>query len=558
MIVLGISVGHDRGAVIIKDGKVLIGITQERISRVKNDGAYGNGKIPLESILYCMSEHNLTMSDIDLIVYSTTEILDTTYDQLNKLFHIPEKKLQFIPHHLAHAYSSFFSSGLDDAAVIVADASGSILNNMNKLSEWYPDKTTEGLNEGQDWTEGISIYYLDKQGWKEVYKKWVKYPVPINTDECTSVGTMYSEGSVQLVYEPSKGTWPAGKLMGLASYADQSIVNEAPLFAHYTDETKTDICIPNNTIYPKVKWSSDFFSKACVAGIYQREQERISLMLAEMAYKFTESKSVCTAGGSFLNCNSNEVIIKSGLFENCFFVPPADDSGIPLGCAWYAYQQVSDIEKTLPISPYFGRTYWDEEVETSIKNFPHLRIEKFDNFDELLLIITDRLVNNRVIGWFQGGSEIGPRALGNRSIVASPIPLWMKDHINHDIKAREWYRPFAPAVLYEHQSEVFDLDYYSPYMLVTSSVKEEWKNKIPAVVHVDGSSRFQSVTLNSNERFYKLIESFYKSTGVPVLLNTSFNGPHEPMVETPLDAISCMNQRNIDHLVIGNYIISRF
>jgi carbamoyltransferase len=187
-----------------------------------------------------------------------------------------------------------------------------------------------------------------------------------------------------------------------------------------------------------------------------------------------------------------------------------------------------------------------------------LRIEKFDNFDELLLIITDRLVNNRVIGWFQGGSEIGPRALGNRSIVASPIPLWMKDHINHDIKAREWYRPFAPAVLYEHQSEVFDLDYYSPYMLVTSTVKEEWKNKIPAVVHVDGSSRFQSVTLNSNERFYKLIESFYKSTGVPVLLNTSFNGPHEPMVETPLDAISCMNQRNIDHLVIGNYIISRF
>lgn len=558
MIVLGISVGHDRGAVIIKDGKVLIGITQERISRIKNDGAYGNGAIPVESILYCMSEHNLTMADIDLIVYSTTEILDTTYEQLNKFFHIPEKKVQFIPHHLAHAYSSFFSSGLDEAAVIVADASGSILNNMNKLSEWYPDKTTEGLNEGQDWTEGISIYHLNKQGWKEVYKKWIKYPVPINTDECTSVGTMYSEGSVQLVFEPSKGTWPAGKLMGLASYADQSIVNEAPLFAHYTDETKTDICIPNNTIYPKVKWSSDFFSKACVAGIYQREQERISLMLAEMAHKFTESKSVCTAGGSFLNCNSNEVIIKSGLFENCFFVPPADDSGIPLGCAWYAYQQVADIEKTSPISPYFGRTYWDEEVESSIKNFPHLRIEKFDNFEDLLSIITDRLVNNRVIGWFQGGSEIGPRALGNRSIVASPIPVWMKDHINHDIKAREWYRPFAPAVLYEHQSEVFDLDYYSPYMLVTSTVKEEWKIKIPAVVHVDGSSRFQSVTLDSNERFYKLIESFYRSTGVPVLLNTSFNGPHEPMVETPLDAISCMNQRNIDHLVIANYIISRF
>ncbi len=557
MIVLGISVGHDRGAVIIKDGKVLIGITQERISRVKNDGAYGGGKIPLESILYCMSEHNLTMADIDLIVYSTTEILDTTYEQLNKAFHIPQKKVQFIPHHLAHAYSSFFSSGFDEAAIIVADASGSILNNLNKLSEWYPEKSNESLNEGEDLTEGISIYHLNKQGWKEVYKKWIKYPVPINTNECTSVGTMYSEGSVQLVFEPSKGTWPAGKLMGLASYADQAIVNEAPLFAHYTDETKTDICIPNNTIYPKVRWSSDFFSKACVAGIYQREQERISLMLAEMASKFTESKSVCTAGGSFLNCNSNEVIIKSGLFENCFFVPPADDSGIPLGCAWYAYQQVADIEKTTPISPYFGRTYLDEEIEMEMKKYPNLVLEKFEDFDSLLSVITDRLVNNRVVGWFQGGSEIGPRALGNRSIVASPIPVWMKDHINHDIKAREWYRPFAPAVLYEHQSEIFDLDYYSPYMLVTSTVKEEWKSKIPAVVHVDGSSRFQSVTSESNERFYKLIKSFYQWTGVPVLLNTSFNGPHEPMVETPLDAISCMNQRNIDHLVIGNYIISR-
>ena len=557
MIVLGISVGHDRGAVIIKDGKVLIGITQERISRVKNDGAYGNGAIPVESILYCMSEHNLTMADIDLIVYSTTEILDTTYEQLNKLFHIPEKKVQFIPHHLAHAYSSFFSSGLDESAVIVADASGSILNNMNKLSEWYPDKSNEGLDDGEDWTEGISIYHLDKQGWKEVYKKWIKYPVPINTNECTSVGTMYSEGSVQLVFEPSKGTWPAGKLMGLASYADQTIVNEAPLFAHYTDETKTDICIPNNTIYPKVRWSSDFFSKACVAGIYQREQERISLMLAEMASKFTESKSVCTAGGSFLNCNSNEVIVKSGLFENCFFVPPADDSGIPLGCAWYAYQQVADIEKTTPICPYFGRTYWDEEIEMEIKKFPNLVLQKFENFDILLSVITDRLVNNRVVGWFQGGSEIGPRALGNRSIVASPIPVWMKDHINHDIKGREWYRPFAPAVLSEYQSEIFDLDYYSPYMLVTSSVRDSWKHRIPSVVHVDGSARFQSVSLQSNEKFYKLIKSFYNLTGVPVLLNTSFNGPHEPMVETPWDAIYCMNERNIDHLVIGNYIISR-
>ena len=203
MIVLGFSVGHDKGAVLIKDGKVLIGITQERLTRVKNDGAYSGGAIPTESIVYCLSEYGLTMDDIDLVVYSTTEMVDDVYEKLNKVFKLPQKKLKFIPHHLAHAYSSFFSSGLDEAAVIVADASGSILNNQNKLSEWYPEKSREGLLEGEDWTEGIAIYNFTKSGYTEVYKKWIKYPVPMGTNECTSVGTMYSQGSLQLIYEPN-------------------------------------------------------------------------------------------------------------------------------------------------------------------------------------------------------------------------------------------------------------------------------------------------------------------------------------------------------------------
>jgi len=258
--------------------------------------------------------------------------------------------------------------------------------------------------------------------------------------------------------------------MGLASYADESIVNQAEDFIKYENN---DIFIPNNPIYPRVTWRSDFFSKACVAGIYQREQERVSVMLADLAKNLTNSKNICVAGGSFLNCNSNELILKSGLYENCFFIPPADDSGIPLGCAWYAYQQVSDIGSLAPISPYFGKTYSDQEIDEALREFEHLKVERFDNFEELLEIIADRLVENRVVGWFQGGSEIGPRALGNRSIIASPRTHWMKDHINHDIKKREWYRPFAPAVIFDNQKEIFDNDYFSPFMLVTASVKEE-------------------------------------------------------------------------------------
>lgn len=553
MTVLGFSVGHDKGAVIVQDNRVAIGISQERLSRIKHDGAFTDGSIPVESIVYCLTELDITIDEIDLIVYSTTELEDNTYEQFNKIFKIPKKKLVFIPHHLAHAYSAFFSSGFDEGAVIVADASGSIATAKTKLGQWYPELTREGLTDEEDWTEGISLYHFNKKEYKEVYKKWIKYPVPIGTNEDVSVGTMYSEGCHRLIFSPDTNSWPAGKLMGLASYADEAIVESAGKFIKYENG---ELTIPNNPIYPRVTWRSDFFSKACVAGIYQKEQERVSLYLADMVKNLTGSNNVCTAGGSFLNCNSNELILNSGLFENCHFVPPADDSGIPLGCAWYAYQQVSEIEYTPTLVPYFGKNYRDDEILEASSKFENINVEYFENFDEILETISNWLTQNRVIGWFQGGSEIGPRALGNRSILASPIKSWMRDHINHDIKKREWYRPFAPSVIFDNQKEIFGTGYFSPFMLVTATVTEEWRNKIPAVVHFDNSARFQSVTPVSNPRFFGIINKFYEKTGIPVLLNTSFNGPHEPIVETPYDAIKTMITQNLDFLVIGNYIIS--
>jgi len=554
MRVLGFSVGHDKGAVIIEDGKVIVGITQERISRVKHDGAHQGGLIPFESINYCLNSIGITYKEIDLFVYSTTELEDkTAADFFRKYNDISYDRLFFIPHHLAHAYSTFFSSGFDDAAVIVADASGSILNFKNKLHLWYEVDRT-GLNPDEDWTEGISIYHFKKNEYNEVYKKWIKYPVPIDTNEGVSVGTVYSQGSLQLIYEPNEHTWPAGKLMGLASYADGEIVKEAP---EYVQDLGDDIYIPNNAIYPKVTWESDFFSRACVAGIYQREQERASLILAKIAKDKTGSENVCVAGGSFLNCNSNERILNSGLYENCYFIPPSDDSGIPLGCAWFAYQKLTDIAEVEQLSPYLGKSYSKNDVVEALNEYPGLKYTEYDNFDLLINEISYWLTQNRVIGWFQGGSEIGPRALGNRSILASPIKSWMTGHINSDIKKREWYRPFAPAVLFEHQSEVFESDVYSPYMLLTTTVKEDWRNKIPAVVHIDNSARHQSVTEKNNPKFYSLIKKFYEKTNVPVLLNTSFNGPKEPIVETPKEAINTFLENNLDYLVINNFIISK-
>jgi carbamoyltransferase len=554
MRVLGFSVGHDKGAVIIENGKVVVGITQERLTRIKHDGAYQGGLIPFESINYCLNALSITHRDIDYYVYSTTEIEDTVGSQFfSKYNDLKVEILNFIPHHLAHAYSAFFSSGLEDAAVIVADASGSIVTFKNKTHLWY-DPKEYNLDTNSDWAEGISIYHFNKNEHKELYKKWIKYPVPINTDEGVSLGTMYSTGSLQLIYEPNTQTWPAGKLMGLASYANEDIVNEAPFFV---EEKEDDIYISNNNIYPKVSWKSDFYSRACVAGIYQREQERASLMLANMAKKFTDSKNICVVGGSFLNCNSNEKILNSGLFENCYFLPPSDDSGIPLGCAWFAYQKLIDIEETEMLSPYFGREYSKGEVFAALNEHPTLVYTEYENFDDLVENVSFSLSQNRVIGWFQGGSEIGPRALGNRSIIASPINSWMTGHINNDIKHREWYRPFAPAVLFEHQGDVFESSVYSPYMLVTTTVKEEWRNKVPAITHIDNSSRHQSVTVENNPRFHSLISKFHEKTGVPVLLNTSFNGPHEPIVETPMDAIGTFLSNNLDILVINNIVITK-
>lgn len=560
MIVIGMSAGHDRGVVLIKDGKILIGITQSRLSRIKGDGgkfrAGGEG-LPLMSIDYCLNQFGLSYSDVDLYVYSSTESFYGMEDQFEVHLKQPIEKLKFIPHHLAHAFSSFYSSGFEESSVVVADAMGNLLEETNsfgrRTENWYPNENLSTLPEGHSWGESVTIYHFKINEYKEVYKKWQEFPHPWGTNKQGSLGTLYGMGTYQLVYNKEKNDWSAGKLMGLASYAEKDFVNKHELSVK---DLGDDISISLNQFYPEVNYNSDFYLRANVAGLYQREQEQSSLILARMAKRLTESKNICVAGGSFLNCNSNELIIKSNLFENCYFVPPADDSGIPLGCAWYGYQSLVKMDKTTHLSPYLGKTYTKGEIKTEIEKYPECEYQYFEDFDELVDIVSDHLVENKVIGWMQGGSEIGPRALGNRSILASPQKVWMEKNINN-LKGREWYRPFAPAVLFEHQSDVFESDVFSPYMLVTTTVKEEWRNKIPAVTHIDNSSRHQSVTKDTNPKFYNLISKFYKKTSIPVLLNTSFNGPDEPIVESPYHALNTFVERKLDVLVIGNYLITR-
>lgn len=559
-IVLGFSVGHDRGATLMINGKIIVGITEERLSRIKHDS---EDSIPYKSIKYCMEYANLNFEDIDLYVYNITVDENKAPKQFEELTGLKaEEKLVFIPHHMAHAYSTFGASGFKEAAVIVADAMGSVWNDVTNIKDFYPNINKPEPPIGQQWAEGYTIFHFKDNSVNEVYKKWIQYPAAFNdTNVETSLGGIYGLGSLQLIYDPNSNTWPAGKLMGMASYADQDFVKSQNPWA---TKTENDLSITSAKLHSWVDYNSDFQSKANVAGIYQNEQEQASLHLAKMAKKLTNSSNICVAGGSFLNCNSNELIIKSELFENCYFIPPSDDSGIPLGCAYFGSMLLAKMENkqyeysSKWMSPYHGKKYTDSEIENAINGVLNLvNFKRIENFDEVVDIASELLSENKVIGWFQDGSEMGPRALGNRSILANPGCKWITNYINSEIKMREWYRPFAPSVLHEYQSDIFDLDVYSPYMLVTTTVKSEWRDKLPAITHVDNTARYQSVTSDNNQKYHNLISAFYKKTGLPTVLNTSFNGPDEPIVETPHHAIRTFLKRNIHTLIINNYIITR-
>ena len=558
MISIGFSIGHDRGAVLIRDGEVVVGISKERLSRIKSDqSSYDNDSIPVDCIDYCLeAAGGLTYDDVDIYCYNCT-MYDNIEQQFIEKLNQPQEKLYFIPHHLAHGYSTYYSSPFNSSVVVVADAMGSLLEKDNRTWKWFEEQGYQLDDTSEldyDWAEGITIYDVKDNQFSEVYKKWIKFPFPWEVEgEETSVGGFYGMGTYQLVYSPKTNTWTAGKLMGLASYAESEYVDSVP---RQTQSNGDDVFIPTVKHRPDVDYRDDFQLKANVAGVYQREQEEISMELVRIGQNLTQSPNVCVAGGSFLNCNTNEMIIKSELFEGTYFVPPADDSGIPLGCAWGGYIKLDpDFKKEDRLqSPYLGREYSRQEISEAIENNDLVHHIYYPNFDELCDRVADELSNGKVIGWMQGGSEIGPRALGNRSILANPTKGWMTNYVN-ELKGREWYRPFAPSVLWEHQSEIFDLDTFSPYMLVTANVKDEWKSKIPAVTHIDGTSRYQSVAPFMNERYYKLISSFHSKTGVPLVLNTSFNGPGEPIVETPENAINTFLRQGLHYLVIGNFLI---
>ena len=525
MLIIGIHKDpwHDTGVCGIKiDNEFKIAnVSEERFDRIKDSRRFPHQS--LKMVLRELGEDNLNKADLvilDYIVDKSNWRLDqfkrpcSTHNDLSA---IDDSKIHIVNHHLAHAYAVYFSSNFDEAAILIVDGRGS-------------DKETQSLFYGKN--NNVELISFTKK---------------------IGIGLLYSA----VTHEINFGLLQEGKTMGLAPYG-KIFQNKKKIF-NFKNNFKgieTDysyICHENEHKIKKFTNKIENFDDKCLAAFeVQEECERAMLHLAKYAKSKTNSKNLCISGGVGLNSVANNKILESGIFEKVFINPAASDTGIPLGLALYGYHKVLKNKKNYnEISPYLGPTYSQNEIENAISKFKGFKIIRKNSFTEAVKI----LQKNSILGRFEGRSEMGPRALGHRSILMSPIQNTNKDILNKLVKFRENFRPFAPAVLKENASEFFEINVESPYMLLIPKVTKKGKKFTPATTHVDGTARLQTVTKERNGNFYELIREFGEKTGVPVLLNTSFNIANEPIVETPEDAIKCFLLTKIDALLIEDILL---
>lgn len=586
--ILGLKIiNHDTGAALIYGDKVFA-ISQERLDRKKHSAAF-----PKEAINYCLNSAGLKdLDDIDIIAVEQINInSDLLIEKLKEYNFWPQikNKVVFVNHHDAHAASAFFCSPFNDAAVMVIDNAGQ----RTQLDTGLVAFETESFYRGSN-----SQLSLLSRNYSPINRYTGRF-----LDFC-GIGKLYAD----VTYFINFGRLEEGKTMGLAPYGKGIFIGRIPeeQFIKKIGPMKYIFPTPLEPhpdhdwryLFKKHHWSrkagwiefmkqlpailfkkglsfehcrmfksrpavfsdrprrlkenklpDDFYTETAYWVQYWLEKTMIDY--ANSLYEVTKSKNLCIAGGVGLNSVANKKIIDATSFENIFIQPAAGDSGLALGCALWAKHQLQKkpIEWRMN-NAYLGRPYSENEVVKALAASG----KKYIKLGNPAKTAAKLIAQEKIIGWFQGKSEYGPRALGNRSIICSPIPPGMKDRLNSQVKHRESFRPFAPAVLEEKAAEYFDLNCNSPFMLLVAKVK---KGNLPAITHVDGTGRIQTVSKEQNPAFYNLIEEFEKITGVPVVLNTSFNNNGEPIVESPSDAIKSFETTNLDALIIHNYLIER-
>ncbi len=550
MNIVGISAFyHDSACCIIQDGELKASVQEERFSRRKNDP-----DLPVNAFLYCLETAGISISDVDCIAYyedpqkklerqlwsGTNKISVDTALSLNPR-HVETQirielgydgPIKFYEHHHSHAASSFFFSGFKEAAIMTVDGVG----------EWATTTYGEGKN-----TE-INIF------------EEVAFP--------DSIGLLYSTITSYLGFKVNSGEY---KVMGLAPYGEDLFAKEMrslikmmkdgqyQLELKYFDFLKgermySDAIIDLFGLPPRERDSDILQVHKDIAKSLQCVLEEILISKAQYLYEKTGHENLCMAGGCALNCVANGKVLKHTPFKRLYVQPAANDAGCALGAAALAYTELSGKTIKPMEDVYLGPEYTNDEIEKMLKG-TSLNYQDCRSEHNMINIAAQKLAEGKVIGWFSGRMEFGPRALGARSILADPRDPTMRDRINAMVKKREGFRPFAPAVLESKMRQHFDIDHRSPFMLETCQVISELD--LPAITHVDGSARIQSVDATSNPRYEALIRAFDDITGCPIVLNTSFNIKDEPIVCSPEDALRCFITTDIDCLVLEDFVIDK-
>lgn len=551
--VLGISASHNGAVCLLKGHDLVVSVQEERLVRKKRRKIYGaQHSLSLE---YCLDYAGIKPHDLDMVVLSVTgDSRSPMHDlKLNKYLQVEQNGIEtlVIGHHLGHAISAFATSGFDEAAVLVVDGIGSTLNDLSKEEL----ATIKGpLTDG--W-ESVSLYSAAGITTKPLEKHmtdgydWFTLNGP-GMAKFRSLGTIFSTVAEQIFNE----SLDAGKVMGLAPYGVADIPCEE-FFEIVDGQFVFHDLVPARFQHTK-RWPLCQTEYKNLAASVQVALEEALLYLVSHLYELCPSENLCYAGGVALNSVANERIIRETPFRNVYIIPAAEDSGVAVGAAYYGlWQLLQKNEKRKLSHDAVGREYGPVEIAGAIAATPGVEVVESN---DVISDTVDLLCAGKNIGWFQGRSELGPRALGQRSIICDPRRLDAKDVLNSKVKFREAFRPFAPVIILEEAENWFEWDGFlpeSPYMLRVANFRPEKKELVPAVVHVDGTGRVQTVSEAANGNFYHLVKKFYERTGVPILLNTSFNIMGRPIVETPQDALLSLLVTGLDYCVLENRIVKK-
>jgi carbamoyltransferase len=558
MISLGINYSqmHDSSACIARDGELLFAAAEERLSRVKHDGRF-----PALAIRACLDFARVRPDELDYVGFgwsppraayfhdladfargrhpvSYLNVLNSTRNFLSmwhqrggqccfkQHFGGTKARMLFVDHHLAHAISAYAHSGFEEATVMVVDGRGA----------W----------------EATSIWH----GCNGKLEHVLTIPWP------NSLGLFYAAFTDYLGFQPYSDEW---KVMGLAPYGQPGVdLHDFITLDHGFHEVDGTRLIGRGAslgsgiaecLGPRRMAESEIEDRyKDIAFAVQDACEEAMLAVVGLAVKRTRCRNLCLAGGVALNSKANGRIQASGLVEQLFIQPAASDDGVALGAALAPYLETGE---RLPLKAmrqvYLGAAYEDSEIEKVLRTYK-LRYTLLDN---VASTTADLLAEGKIIGWFQGRMEFGPRALGSRSILADPRDPEMNAKVNNAVKFREWWRPFAPSILAESASEYLENASESPFMILTFPVKQDKRSVIPSVTHVDGSARPQTVDQQVNPLYWRVIEEFRRRTGVAVIMNTSFNLRGEPIVASPTDAVRTFFSSGMDALVIGSYLVEK-